>query len=93
MSVTANNAAATNVAIISAAVRLAGTKVEIDSEQFLKIATKLQENGALIIHGKTGLRQKSDLYLVGNQGIILYCKETIHSSIKIDIEAKYISMI
>jgi hypothetical protein len=86
-------ATATSAAAASAATRAAGTLVELDPEQFLKIATKLQENGALVIHGKTGFRQKKDTYIVGNQGIILYCKNTgVLTSIKIDIEAKHLSI-
>jgi hypothetical protein len=88
----------TNAATSAAAaraVRAAGTLVELDPEQFSKIATKLQqENGALIIHGQTGFRQKKDTYLVGNQGIIFYCKNTgVLASIKIDVEAKSISLL
>jgi hypothetical protein len=69
----ATSAAATS----AAAARAAGTIVELDPEQFSKIATKLQENGALIIHGKTGFRQKKDTYLVGNQGIIFTAETTV----------------
>jgi len=80
--------AGTSVAVAAIA-RAAGTLVELDPEQFLKIAPKLQENGALIIHGKTGFIQKKDTYLVGNQGRILYCKTAeVLYAIKIDIEAK-----
>ena len=92
-----SEAAASSAAIMAAAsaVRAAGTLVELDSEQFSKIATRLQqENGALIIHGQTGFRQKKDTYLVGNQGIILYCKNTgVLASIKVDIEAKSLSLL
>ncbi|MCL2359138.1 MAG: DUF2188 domain-containing protein [Candidatus Bathyarchaeota archaeon] len=82
-------------AVVAIAVRAAGTLVELDPEQFSKIATRLQqENGALIIHGQTGVIQKKDTYLVGNQGIILYCKNTgTLTSIKIDIEAKQLSIL
>jgi outer membrane usher protein FimD/PapC len=85
--------AATTAAAI--AVRAAGTLVELDSEQFSKIATKLQqENGALIIHGQTGFRQKKDTYLVGNQGVILYCKNLgVLASLKVDVEAKSLSLL
>ena len=89
------SAAATSAVILAAAVRAAGTIVELDSEQFSKIANRLQqENGALIIHGQTGIRQKKDTYLVGNQGIIFYCKNTgVLASIKVDIEAKSLSLL
>jgi len=82
-------------AVVAIAVRAAGTLVELDPEQFSKIATRIQqENGALIIHGQTGVIQKKDTYLVGNQGIILYCKNTgTLTSIKIDIEAKQLSIL
>jgi outer membrane usher protein FimD/PapC len=82
-------------AVAAIAVRAAGTLVELDPEQFSKIATRLQqENGALIIHGQTGIIQKKDTYIVGNQGTILYCKNTgTLTSIKIDIEAKQLSIL
>jgi hypothetical protein len=87
---------ATAATIVAAnAVRAAGTLLELDPEQFSKIATKLQqENGTLIIHGQTGFRQKKDTYLVGNQGVILYCKNPgVLASLKVDIEAKSLSLL
>jgi hypothetical protein len=89
--------AASSVAIMAAAsaVRAAGTLVELDPEQFSKIATRLQqENGALIIHGQTGFRQKKDVYIVGNQGVILYCKNAgVLASLRVDVEAKSLSLL
>jgi|GEM_PF-2781145 len=86
--------AATSAAVISAAVMAAGTLVELDSEQFVEIANRLQKNGAFIIHGKTGLIHKKETYIVGNQGIILYCRsESILLSIKADIETKRLSLL
>ncbi|MCL2642722.1 MAG: hypothetical protein FWD52_04345 [Candidatus Bathyarchaeota archaeon] len=80
---------------VAVAVRAAGTLVELDSEQFSKIATRLQqENGALIIHGQTGFRQKKDTYIVGNQGVIFYCKNVgVLVSVKVDVEAKSLSLL
>jgi hypothetical protein len=88
-------AATSAVAVVASAVRAAGTLVELDPEHFSKIAAKLQqENGALIIHGRTGIRQKKDTYLVGNQGIIFYCKNIgLLASIKIDVEAKSLTLL
>jgi hypothetical protein len=89
------SAVAVTTVVAASAVRAAGTLVELDPEHFSKIAIKLQqENAALIIHGRTGIRQKKDTYLVGNQGIIFYCKNIgLLASIKIDIEAKSLTLL